>query len=112
MAFSSGAFAGLTLTATGLYLTLLTHQRHRVRQAHLLNQQTLLLNSILDPGIVPVEDAPRFALQRLDWVETWKDRWNGEVESAVRYAQELRWDSAREGLEEKLRAWRDGGKEA
>ena len=48
---------------------------------------------------MPVEEAPRFVERRVSWAETWKDRWNGEVEGAVKWAQGLRWNEIREGLE-------------
>jgi hypothetical protein len=35
--------------------------------------------------------------------ETLKDRWNSEVEGAVRWVQGVRWGSVRDGLEERVR---------
>ncbi|MCJ1283885.1 hypothetical protein MMC26_003216 [Xylographa opegraphella] len=112
MGFSTGFISGLTLTSTALYISLLAHQRNRVRQAHLLHQQSLLLNSIIDPSIVPVEDAPRFVVRRADWTETWKDRWNAEIEGAVRWVQGIRWGEVREAAEERMVAWKDGERRA
>ncbi|MCJ1293949.1 hypothetical protein MMC34_005506 [Xylographa carneopallida] len=112
MGFTTGfpllKISGLTLTSTALYISLLAHQRNRVRQAHLLHQQSLLLNSIVDPSIVPVEDAPRFVVQRAGWAETWKDRWNADVEGAVRWVQGVRWGEVREAVEGRALAWREG----
>jgi altered-inheritance-of-mitochondria protein 5 len=41
-------------------------------------------------------------------VEMLKDRWNGEVEGAVRWVHGVRWGAVRDGVEERLR--RMGGK--
>ncbi|MCJ1243463.1 hypothetical protein MMC30_000660 [Trapelia coarctata] len=108
MGFPAGFISGFTLTSLTLYLTISTHRRHRAHQAALLHQQSLLLNSIIDPSIVPVEDAPRFVVQRQNWTQTWKDRWNAEVEGAVRWAQGVRWGDVRKGAESRLRGWREG----
>ena len=88
------------------------HQRHRTRQSQMLGQQALLLNSIIEPEIVPVEDAPRFAVRRANWTETWKDRWNAEVEGAVRWCQSIQWDDVRAGAEGRLKEWKDGERRA
>ncbi|MCJ1313244.1 hypothetical protein MMC25_006921 [Agyrium rufum] len=104
----TGFLSGLTLTTSALYLSLLLHQRNRTHQASLLHQQSLLLHSILDPDIVPVEETPRHVLRRETWTETWKDRWNAEVESAVRGVQRTDWRTIREGAERRWREWREG----
>jgi altered-inheritance-of-mitochondria protein 5 len=91
-----------------LYITILSHQRNRAHQAHLIHQQSLLLNSIIDPSIVPVEDAPRFVVKRTDWIETWKDRWNAEVEGAVKWVHGIQLGRVREGLERRAEEWREG----
>lgn len=41
-------------------------------------------------------------------METWKDRWNGEVEGAVRWVQRFDWRRVREGLEGRAREWKEG----
>lgn len=109
MGFLAGFSSGLTLTAGTLYLTLYAHQRHRLRQSQILRQQTLLLDSLVDPSLVPrEEEGPIYRLERGDWVERWKDGWNAEVEGAVRRMHAVRWDKVREGLEARWREWRGG----
>ncbi|KAL8927775.1 MAG: hypothetical protein Q9208_002191, partial [Pyrenodesmia sp. 3 TL-2023] len=109
MGFTSGLLSGFTLTASTLYLTILIHTHHRVHQASLLHQQSLLLNSIVDPASLPVEDtAPRYRIERGNWTERWKDGWNKEIEGGVRWAQGVQWAKVREALEGRLRSWRDG----
>jgi altered-inheritance-of-mitochondria protein 5 len=71
----------------------------------MLNQQHMLLNSIVDPEIIPIEDAPRFVVKRANWTEAWKDRWNSEVEGAIRWCQNVEWDTVRQGLEGRVQKW-------
>lgn len=109
MGFASGLLSGFTLTASTLYLTILIHTHHRVHQASLLRQQSLLLNSLVDPASLPVEDiAPRYRIERGNWAERWKDGWNKEIEGGVRWAQGIQWGKVREALEGRLRGWKDG----
>lgn len=112
MGFLSGLFAGLTLTTTTLYFSLTIHQRSRAHQAAILRHQTLLLDSLADPTLLrPNTDdelRPRYVLARGSWSERWKDRWNGDVEGAVRWAQGLRWRTVREEAEGRWRDWREG----
>lgn len=51
---------------------------------------------------------PRYRLQQGGWVERWKDGWNAEVEGAVRWVQAVRWGGVRDGVEGRLREWRQG----
>ncbi len=110
-------FSGVTLTTTTLYLSLLAHQRHRHQQKQRLGQQVAVLNALVD-GRDPAHDgaaadadadadAPRFQLRRVGWSEAWKDRWNAEVEQTVRWAQDIRWDDLRAGIEGRVAAWRE-----
>ena len=101
-------FSGITLTSSVLYLSLFSHQRARLHQAYLLHQQSLLLTSIIDPEVIPIENAPRYVVKRANWVETWKDRWNSEVEGAVRWVQNVEWRKVREGVEGRWRGWNEG----
>ena len=50
----------------------------------------------------PLPEPPLFEMKRLSMAETLKDRWNREVEGAVRWVQGVRWGSVREGLEERV----------
>lgn len=116
MGFLTGLFSGLTLTTATLYLSLSVHQRSRLHQAAIVRQQSLLLNSLVDPSVLYRGDdhddyaAPRYRLQRGDWVERWKDEWNSEVEGAVRWVQAVRWGDLRDGVEGRWRDWREGGR--
>ena len=98
---------GLTLTSTTLYVTLLSHQRSRTRQAALLHQSALLLESHKDMPhsnaktaaamentrdmrevrggtIRPVESMDArdrtWGVADAGWVERWKDGWNRGIE--------------------------------
>lgn len=114
MGFLTGLFSGLTLTTATLYLSLAIHQRSRLHQSAIIRQQSLLLNSLVDPTLLPRDDdndddaAPRYRLQQGDWVERWKDGWNAEVEGAVRWAYGVRWGELRDGVEERWKGWRQG----
>lgn len=51
MTFTTALLSSFTLTTSVLYLTVLHHRRTRLRQASLLNEQTLLLNSLASPQL-------------------------------------------------------------
>ena len=111
MGFLTGLFSGFTLTAASVYISLTLHQQSRIRQASILRQQTLLLTSLVDPTVLSLHDdhaLPRYRLEQGSWAERWKDRWNGEVEGAVRWVQGVRWRYVREGVEGRWREWNEG----
>lgn len=122
MGFTINLFSGFTLTSTTLYLSLLYHQRARTHQAALLHQQAILLNSLSDPEVASElatiadihysgrlrEGIKPYRVEKAPWTERWKDRWNREVEGAVRYVQEIRMRTVREGIEGRAREWREG----
>ena len=113
MGFTTSLFSGFTLTSTALYLSLLYHQRARAHQAAMLHQQALLITSLIDPDIASElattadanysgglrEGIRDYRLVKAPWTERWKDRWNREVEGAVRWVQGIEWRGVREGLE-------------
>ncbi|KAI1773498.1 hypothetical protein F4818DRAFT_422767 [Hypoxylon cercidicola] len=101
MGFTTGFTGGVTLTLSIAYLTVLAHQRHREHQAAILRQQTRLLSSIIDPlpPPLPPTRSEAAAAERANLVEKAKDRWNAEVEGAVRWAQTKDWDEVREDVE-------------
>ncbi|KAL7623364.1 hypothetical protein AAE478_007045 [Parahypoxylon ruwenzoriense] len=101
MGFTTGFTGGVTLTLSIAYLTVLAHQRNRERQAAVLRQQTYLLSGIVDPlpPTLPPTRAETAAADRAHLAERAKDRWNSEVEGAVRWAQTKDWDEVREGVE-------------
>lgn len=93
----------MTLTLSLAYLSVLTHQRNRERQAAILRQQTLALTTALHdplpPKLPPITRAERAAEERRGLIEAAKTRWNAEVEAAVRWAQNEDWEASRERLE-------------
>ncbi|KAI9876717.1 MAG: hypothetical protein M1830_005872 [Pleopsidium flavum] len=101
MGFTAGLLGGITLTSSVLYLSLAIHQRNRIHQASLLQQQFLLLTSIVQrlPERPP---PPRYVLDKPSIVETVKDAWNEDIEGAVRWAQGVKWERVREGLEARV----------
>ncbi|GAP83130.2 hypothetical protein SAMD00023353_0401300 [Rosellinia necatrix] len=101
MGFTTGFTGGVTLTLGVAYLTLLAHQRSRQQQAAVLRQQTYLLSGVVDPlpPVFPPSRAERAAAERAHFAEAAKDRWNAEVEGAVRWAQAKDWTEVREGVE-------------
>ncbi|KAI9758278.1 MAG: hypothetical protein M1835_000605, partial [Candelina submexicana] len=100
-------FGGITLTSSILYLSLAIHQRNRIHQSTLLKQQSLLLTSIVEP--LPPIPLPTARVQRDSLLETAKDRWNDEVEGAVRRLQRTDWSAFRVSLEDRVAAlWGHG----
>ncbi|KAI1090019.1 hypothetical protein F5B19DRAFT_494844 [Rostrohypoxylon terebratum] len=115
MGFTTGFTGGVTLTLSIAYLTVLAHQRSREHQAAVLRQQTYLLSSIIDPlpPALPPTRAEIAAAERAHFTEKAKDRWNSEVEGAVRWAQSKNWDEVREDAEAALsRLWAKAFSEA
>ncbi|KAI0479631.1 hypothetical protein F4859DRAFT_476717 [Xylaria cf. heliscus] len=101
MGFTTGFTGGVTVTLGVAYLTLLAHQRNREHQAAILRQQTYLLSTIVDPlpPVLPPTRAELAAIERANFTEAAKDRWNAEIENAVRWAQSKDWVEVREGVE-------------
>lgn len=91
---------GFTLISATLYLTLALHQQNRARQATLLRQQRLVLSNIVDPQ--PPAPEPRARQVPIGLSEMAKDRWNREVEGAVRWVEEVDWRRVREKMEERV----------
>lgn len=90
----------MTVTLGLAYLTVLAHERNRQSQALYLRSQSQLLNSLIDPA--PVQQPTRAGITRQSretFVETAKDRWNGEIENAIRWVQTTDWNGVREGME-------------
>ncbi|KAI0407656.1 hypothetical protein F4802DRAFT_552796 [Xylaria palmicola] len=115
MGFTTGFTGGVTLTLGVAYLSLLAHQRNREQQAAILRQQTYLLSSIVDPlpPALPPTRAERAAAERANLTEAAKDRWNAEIEHAVRWLQSKDWTGVREDVETAVaRLWARGLGEA
>ncbi|KAI9811611.1 MAG: hypothetical protein M1827_005360 [Pycnora praestabilis] len=100
MGFTSGFFGGITLTTSILYLTLSLHQRNRLSQSTYLRSSAQTLNAIVEP--LPILPPPPIRIERTDMVETAKDKWNQEIEGAVKWAQGLDWRRVREGMESRV----------
>ncbi|KXJ91163.1 hypothetical protein Micbo1qcDRAFT_163941 [Microdochium bolleyi] len=108
MGFTTGFTGGVTLTLGLAYLTVLAHQRNREQQAAILRQQTFLLSGAVDPlpPSLPPTRTELAAIERANLVESAKDRWNAEIEGAVRWAQNKDWEEVQEGVETALhRLW-------
>ena len=92
---------GVTLTLGIAYLTVLAHERNRQAQAQQLRSQSRVLTGLLDPAPIPPPQtrADLAREERGTLIETAKDRWNEEVESAVRWVQRTDLNDVRENLE-------------
>lgn len=91
----------MTVTLGLAYLAVYTHEQTRRAQAQQLRTQAFLLNGILEPTPLPPPQsrAELAREERSSLVETAKDRWNSEVEHAVRYVQRTDWAEVSEGMQ-------------
>lgn len=91
----------MTLTLGIAYLTVLAHERNRRTQAFELRTQSRVLQNLLEPTPIPKpqtrEELARE--ERSTIVEAAKDRWNAEIENAIRWVQRTDWSEVREGME-------------
>ncbi|KAH6674462.1 hypothetical protein B0J14DRAFT_540339 [Halenospora varia] len=101
MGFTTGFTGGVTLTLGLAYLTVLAHERNRQAQASNLRSQSRVLTSLIEPTpLPPLQSRAELAREeRSTLVEAAKDRWNEEVENAVRWVQRTDWGDVREGVE-------------
>lgn len=101
----------MTLTLGIAYLTVLSHERNRTSQAGHLRAQTRVLNSIVSPiPEPPLQSRAELAREeRSNLTETAKDRWNDEVEGAVRWLQHADWEGVRNGMEGAIARLLGGG---
>ena len=120
MAFTTSLLSGLTLTSTIFYFTLLYHQRSRDQQSTILRASALQLNTLADPKlaseIATIEDqnysggfregVKDYRLIRKTGLERFKDGWNRELESGVRWFHQLDLNRTREGLEDRFQEWK------
>ena len=91
----------MTLTLGVAYLTVLAHERNRQAQAQALRSQARVLSGLLEPTPLPPPQsrAELAREERSTLAETAKDRWNAEIENAVRWVQRTDWNEVREGME-------------
>lgn len=105
MGFTRGFLGGATLTYTLLYLSLHYHRQSRQSQHLVLLQQSILLNSVVEP-VAPLPERPAYEIRRAEIVETLKDRWNAELGAMVRRVGETDWNLVRDRWENRLAsAW-------
>lgn len=89
------------MTLSLAYLTVLAHQRNRERQSAILRANNYVVSGITDP-LPPVYQPTRAelaAVERENFIETAKDKWNSEVEREIRWVQNTDWSEVREGVE-------------
>jgi altered-inheritance-of-mitochondria protein 5 len=101
MGFTTGLLGGATLTYSILYLTLYVHKANRSAQHTLLSQSHMLLNSAVEP-LPPLPEPPAYEVRKTSLTEELKDKWNGEIENAVRRLQTTDWDELRSQWERKI----------
>lgn len=101
MGFTTGLLGGATLTYSILYLTLYVHRANRNAQHALLSQSHILLNSAVEP-LPPTPESPAYEVRKTSLTEELKDRWNGEIEHAVRRLQTTDWDAVRQRWERRI----------
>lgn len=101
MGFVTGFTGGATLTLSIAYLSVLAHQRNREEQGRSLRAQALAIQGLIDPipQPLPPTRSEVAAAKRAEAIEVVKDRWNDEIENAVRWVQRTDWEDFREGLE-------------
>ncbi|KAM0450161.1 hypothetical protein ACHAO4_007045 [Trichoderma viride] len=104
MGFATGFTGGVTLTLSLAYLSVLAHQRNREAQSRSIRAQTLMIQHLIDPipQPLPPTRSEVAAAQREAAVEVAKNRWNSEVENAVRWVQHTDWEEVREGMESRI----------
>ncbi|KAG6212263.1 hypothetical protein E4U50_001967 [Claviceps purpurea] len=104
MGFVNGLTGGVALTLSIAYLSVLAHQRNREEQGRSLRAQALTIQSLIDPipQPLPPTRSEVAAAKRAETVEVLKERWNTEIESAVRWVQHAEWEDVREGLEDRI----------
>lgn len=103
MGFTTGFTGGVTVTLSLAYLSVLAHQRTREQQGNILRSQALVLRGLVEPfpPLPPPTRSEVAAAQRETTIEVAKDRWNHEIQNAVRWVQKTDWVQVREGLEER-----------
>jgi altered-inheritance-of-mitochondria protein 5 len=100
---------GFTLTSAVLYITISLHTQNRLTQAALLRQQRSVLTNVIEPPAP--EPVPVTRVVPVGLFEMAKDRWNRELESAVRRIYETDWRRVREDAEDRLNAMAEKLKE-
>ncbi|KAI8934218.1 hypothetical protein NX059_008965 [Plenodomus lindquistii] len=100
MGFTTGFLGGVTLTSAILYLTVSLHTQNRTTQAALLRQQRQVLADFYEPK--KPEPEPTYRVVPVGLAEMAKDRWNRELEGAVKKVYETDWRRVRERAEDNV----------
>jgi altered-inheritance-of-mitochondria protein 5 len=90
---------GVTLTSAVLYLTISLHTQNRTTQAALLRQQRQVLADFYEPKKPDPEPANRIVPVGI--AEMAKDRWNRNLEDAVKRVYTTDWRRVREEAEDR-----------
>lgn len=95
---------GVALTLAVAYMTTVGQLRAREDQSLLVQQQSRTLDTAIDHPAAPRRPtrAELAAASRANFTDRAKDRWNAEVEGAVRWLQNADWDRARERAEDRV----------
>ncbi|KAK3378277.1 hypothetical protein B0H63DRAFT_242870 [Podospora didyma] len=111
MGFVAGFTGGVTLTLGVTYLALAAHERNRQTQADILRTQARVVHTLATPtstyassdddALILRPSRRELAMQeRSHFIESAKDRWNAEIEGAVRWAQTKDWTATFESAED------------
>lgn len=94
----------MTVTLAIAYYAVLEHERNRQAQAVNLRIATRTLNSLFEPPLEPLGPtrAELLRAERSTLLENAKDRWNMEIERAVRSIQNANWDEIREARDQAI----------
>ncbi|KAH8821059.1 hypothetical protein F5884DRAFT_745396 [Xylogone sp. PMI_703] len=99
MGFTTGLTGGVTLTLGIAYLTVLAHERNRTNQALALRAQSRVLQSLVDRTPHPSSRTELARQEPSSLTEAAKERWNKEIENAVRWVQMTDWNEVRDDME-------------
>ena len=94
----------MALTLAVAYMSTVGQLRAREEQSLLVQQQSRTLDAAIDHPPAPRRPtrAELAAAARANFTDRAKDRWNAEVEGAVRWLQNADWNRARERAEDRV----------
>lgn len=94
----------MALTLAVAYMSTMGQIRAREQQSLLVQQQSRTLDEAIDHPPAPRRPTREelAAAARANFADRAKDKWNSEVEGAVRWLQNADWDRARERAEDKV----------
>ncbi|RDA88608.1 hypothetical protein CP532_5823 [Ophiocordyceps camponoti-leonardi (nom. inval.)] len=107
MGFVTGFTGGVALTLSLAYISIAEQQRRREAQSRMIRAQTWAVQSIIDSD-EGARQRQQLQLQSRPTTSSMeqlaKDRWNLEVERAVRWVQTTDWAAVGQGLENRVAA--------